>query len=174
MKPSKSQANRFKSKFLASKSITMALVPVVGIIFIQDLRSICKYYNQDLSPKVLQLDVILHSLPNYDEILNDVSLESFVEFGNDLVRGLIFVGFLGKTGYPDFAAGGENQFFQLVEPIICRAVVPLRLTGTPEFRTEIRARLKLRNREDEQMKVVHVGAVMPGAYDPRDIRAFVD
>ncbi|KAM6580794.1 hypothetical protein CsatA_004568 [Cannabis sativa] len=73
MKPSKSQANRFKSKFLASKSITMALVPVVGNIFIQDLRSICKYYNQDLSPKVLQLDVILHSLPNYDEILNDVT-----------------------------------------------------------------------------------------------------
>ncbi|KAM6590701.1 hypothetical protein CsatA_013306 [Cannabis sativa] len=75
MKPSKSQANRFKSKFLARKSITMALVPVVGIIFIQDLRSICKYYNQDLSPKVLQLDVILQSLPNYDEILNDVSKE---------------------------------------------------------------------------------------------------
>ncbi|KAM6569192.1 hypothetical protein CsatB_017177 [Cannabis sativa] len=74
MKPSKSQANRFKSKFLASKSVTMALVPVVGIIFIQDLRSICKSeYNQDLSPKVLQLDVILHSLPNYDEILNDVT-----------------------------------------------------------------------------------------------------
>ncbi|KAM6556295.1 hypothetical protein CsatB_003314 [Cannabis sativa] len=40
------------------------------IIFIQDLRSTHKSeYNQDLSPKVLQLDVILHSLPNYNEVL---------------------------------------------------------------------------------------------------------
>ncbi|KAM6555937.1 hypothetical protein CsatB_002956 [Cannabis sativa] len=37
----------------------------------------------------------------------------------------------------------------------------------------VRARPRLRNREDEPMKIVHVGAVRPGAFDHRDNNAFV-
>ncbi|KAM6580098.1 hypothetical protein CsatA_003872 [Cannabis sativa] len=39
---------------------------VVGINFTRILDLLTTEYNKDLSPNVLQLDVILHSLPNYD------------------------------------------------------------------------------------------------------------
>ncbi|KAM6556676.1 hypothetical protein CsatB_003695 [Cannabis sativa] len=66
----------------------------------------------------------------------------------------------------------KPQRQQHKEPVIRRAVVPLRLAGTREFGIEVRARLKLRSRESEKMKIVHVGVVRSGAYNLWDIEAF--
>ncbi|KAM6572020.1 hypothetical protein CsatA_016100 [Cannabis sativa] len=52
-------------------------------------------------------------------------------------------------------------------------MVPLRLARTPEFGIKVNAKLKKRSRESKRVKIVHVEAVRPGAYDPRDIRASV-